>query len=245
MIRRKGPSTVLVLLLVFVALGDAQTKAETVTVPAANELTEGNSAIVVPFGSTLQRYQQVYDASEFPDPIGIVDMRFRPDDPFGLAFVDETITNIEIRLSTTASAVDALSTTFADNIGADETLVHSGPLTLSSSNVPLMFDIVIPFLTPFFYDPAEGNLLLEVKNFSGNLTFNDIGFWDASNDDSDSISRLLSVQANPNDLTGAQDTFGLVTQFGLIPEPNSALLFVIGSMLMLSSRRKKFLVRSS
>ncbi len=234
--RRKDPLAVLVLLLVFVAMGAPQTMADTVTLPAANESTEGNNANIVPFGSAPLRYQQVYDASEFPGPFFIVDMGFRPDGSFGKAFGDETITNIEIRLSTTASAVDALSTTFADNIGSDETLVHSGPLTLSSADVPLIFDIVIPFSTPFFYDPAEGNLLLEVKNFSGNLTFDELGFWDASVDQNDAVSRLVSVQADPNDITGSQDSLGLVTQFGLIPEPNSACLLVLGALLIMASR---------
>ena len=113
--------------------------------------------------------------------------------------------------------------------------MHSGPLTLSSANVPLIFDILIPFSTPFFYDPAEGNLLLEVKNFSGNLTSANLGLWDATFSFSDAVSRLKSSQS-ANDIIGAQDTLGLVTQFGLIPEPNSACLLGLGALLIVASR---------
>ena len=79
------------------------------------------------------------------------------------------MSNVSIFLMTTANGPDALSTNFADNEGIDKTLVHSGPLSLSSANIgsaggPKAFDIVINLTTAFLYNPALGNLLLEVQN---------------------------------------------------------------------------------
>ena len=45
------------------------------------------------------------------------------------------------------------------------------PLTISSAGSlqgnPSAFDITVPLTTPFHYDPAAGNLLLQVQNYSG------------------------------------------------------------------------------
>ena len=72
-------------------------------------------------------------------------------------------------MSTTAARANNLSATFADNVGASETVVFRGPITLSSRFVgppsgPKEFDIIIPLQTPFTYDPAAGNLLVEIRN---------------------------------------------------------------------------------
>ena len=53
--------------------------------------------------------------------------------------------------------------TFADNLGADNTLVFNGTLNWATGNLPgpgntRQFDIVFPCTTPFLYDPAAGNL---------------------------------------------------------------------------------------
>jgi cell wall-associated NlpC family hydrolase len=79
------------------------------------------------------------------------------------------MSSVQITLSTTSSGPNSLSSTFANNIGPDETLVYSGPLTLStnstsSNGTTADFDITIPLQTPFFYDPSKGNLLFDLKN---------------------------------------------------------------------------------
>jgi hypothetical protein len=87
-----------------------------------------------------------------------------------------------------------LSATFANNVGADDTVVFSGPLSLSSaftgpSAGPKDFDIVITLQTPFLYDPSAGNLLLDVRNFSGGTTIQ----FDAEASDSDPVSRTFTA----------------------------------------------------
>jgi hypothetical protein len=147
----------------------------------------GAASVVVPtsianadsqFGSGFlraanYRSQSVYGAVNFPSDIGLVitELRFRPDYFYGRAFT-ATISNIQINLSTTLRNPESLSSTFANNVGTDDTVVFSGSLTVSSQFIgpptgPKEFDIVVPLTTPFLYNPAAGHLLLEVRNFSG------------------------------------------------------------------------------
>jgi hypothetical protein len=99
--------------------------ADFVTFPGPNATAEGSQGQNFPFnaratsGMTSHRYQQVYAASEFltaGDHLLIMKIAFRPDArifgvprDFGMPF-STTITDIEIRLSTTPRAVDDLST---------------------------------------------------------------------------------------------------------------------------------------
>jgi hypothetical protein len=119
------------------------------------------------------RLQSVYGAVHFPSDIGllITELRFRPDRAAGFAFTT-TVASIQVNLSTTTREPDDLSATFASNVGFDDTVVFTGSLSLSSQftgpvNGPKAFDMVIPLIAPFLYNPAAGNLLVEFRNFSG------------------------------------------------------------------------------
>lgn len=75
---------------------------------------------------------------------------------------------MQVYASTTTRTLAQMSTRFSENIGADRTLVFDGTLTLSSENLPgpgntRQFDYAYPFTTPFLYDPAAGNLVLELR----------------------------------------------------------------------------------
>ena len=225
-----------------VTLGAVRTaQAETIVSPNNLATQEGDVNNIYPFGeSPSARNQQVFAASDFSSLAGpalITQIAFRPDATFGTPF-SVTIPNIEINLSTTSKKPDALSVTFADNIGSDNTVVFSGPLLLSSASTgpitgPKDFDIVINLQTPFLYNPALGNLLLDVKKFSGEL----LPPFDAQNSLGDSVSRRWISDVNsPTALRATDDTnpnnysnsIGLVTQFTLtsvtsVPEPSSAL----------------------
>lgn len=211
-------------------LGDLA-QASTVVVPGFDASTEGNGGNSYPFGSgfSSQRYQQVYGASAFSDGLlMITQIAFRPDATLGSAFT-ATLPNIQIDLSTTSAAVDLLSTTFANNVGANDTVVYSGSLTLSSAFTgpaggPKAFDIVINLTTPFLYNPAAGNLLLDVRNFAGGGG----GLLDRESSTSDAISRVYTENQGVNSPSvnpGEADTAGLVTQFTVtaVPEPATAL----------------------
>jgi hypothetical protein len=222
-----------------ITLGAVSTaQAGTVVAPNSQETTEGNFDNGFPFNIgffslSSQRYQQVYAASEFAsfsEPQNITQILFRPDAFFGSAF-SSTLPNIQINLSTTSKAPDRLSTAFADNIGNDDTVVFSGPLSLSSAFTgpaggPKDFDIVINLMTPFLYNPGAGNLLLDVRNFAGGVTT----FFDAQLQTGDSTSRGYTLGANDvNASTGSGDSLGLVTKFvttppsKAVPEPTSVM----------------------
>jgi len=83
-----------------------------------------------------------------------------------------TYSNVEIRMSTTEKTPETMSTRFANNIGADETLVYDGDIILSTEGAKGLkgFEYVIDFQNPFYYDPAEGDMVFEFKcsgGFSG------------------------------------------------------------------------------
>ncbi len=190
----------------------------TVVVPNANAGVDGNQANNYPFnittsGASNLRYQQVYANSQFGAvPSGgswITAVSFRPG---GLAFSNATLASIQIDLSTTPNGPDALNPIFANNDGADDKVVFNGPLTLSSgaTGSPRAFDIVIPLTTPFFYNPAAGNLLMDVRNADGGIT-SSMEEVSATND---SVSRLYN---SVGPAMGQSDSGGLVTQFSFTP----------------------------
>src|SRR5262249_34309748 len=115
----------------------ASTRAGTIVAPGALATTDGNTNNQYPFlidGG--MRYQQVYAASEFRSPgapVLISALAFRLDVTTAMPF-STTLSDVTIQLSTTGKAVDGLDTTFANNLGADASTVHTGSLMISSSN---------------------------------------------------------------------------------------------------------------
>ncbi|HEV3199216.1 MAG TPA: PEP-CTERM sorting domain-containing protein [Bryobacteraceae bacterium] len=206
-----------------------------VIVPNALAGVEGAGANTFPFDSiTAQRYQQVYAASQFSAGGLITQVAFRPDGPLGHAF-SVTIANVQIDLSTTLAAPDGLSSTFASNVGLDDRVVFSGPLSLSSSFAgpaggPKAFDIIVNLTTPFVYNPGSGNLLLDVRSFSGEPS-GMAGEFDSQFTLGDPISRAYGDIASPT--ASVMDSEGLVTEFTIIPEPGTLVLLAIGILLVL------------
>ncbi len=118
------------------------------------------------------RLQEVYSNSLFPSyPIVIHELRFRPDVTYAVGAFTGTLDSISFQLSTTTNAPGKLSTTFANNVGLDAQLVHSGRWTFSTAfdgpaAGPKAFDIRLPLQQPFRFDPSKGNLLLDYRNTS-------------------------------------------------------------------------------
>ncbi|HWY40412.1 MAG TPA: alkaline phosphatase family protein [Chthoniobacterales bacterium] len=197
-------------------------------VPNEWSTAQGDTGNLLPlFSAQPIRYQQVFDASQFSrlNPGGglINRIRFRGHGP-GVPFT-ATVPQLQVNLSTTSKTPDGLSSTFADNVGSDNTQVFSGPLqtAVTFTGGATNFEVVVNFTTPFFYNPAKGNLLLDIRNSQGAVEGppNDQEL-DGTSASGDSISRVYSygdVTAPTAGQTGGvdeKDTYGLITQFNAI-----------------------------
>jgi hypothetical protein len=173
-----------------------------------------------PLNVNSMRYQQVFDAAQFRNlrgPHQIITLVFRPDQTQGGRFL-EAIDDIQINLSITSRTSLNLSTVFAENVGANDQVVFPrGPLHLSSSFLgppfgAKFFDIFIPLSAPFVYDPARGNLLMDVRTYRTQAVITQL---DAHRANNDGVARVFSTDVNLS--VGRGDTVGLVTQFRAEP----------------------------
>ncbi len=111
----------------------------------------------------------IFDASQFgalSGPSFLTQFAYRPDRILGQS--GPRSLTLRIYASTTSRSVAGISTTFAENLGPDNTLVFDGTVNLTTGNLPgpgntRQFDYVFPFTTPFLYDPAAGNLVLDLQ----------------------------------------------------------------------------------
>lgn len=176
------------------------------------------------------RYQQVYSAAEFAarGPGVIARIAFRPDRLSGRQF-SETI-GIQVALSVSDATPDDMSLHFSDNLGTNTAIVYDGRLFLSSAltssnSGPKDFDISIDLQEPFYYDPSQGSLVLDIQNYSSDTRFPS---FDAELATDDTVSRAFATSVVAP--RGVRDSLGLVTQFTFeVPESASvALLALLG-----------------
>jgi hypothetical protein len=121
---------------------------------------------------------------------------------------------IQIYLGTTLSTSTSLSPTYSDNVIDGETLVYAGTLVPTASEAVAGFTITLSLLAPYFYQPSDGNLLLDIQNTGGAAMF---PYPVASSDDSYSVE-------------GTNPTGSVVPSAPLIelstPEPKSFVLLL-------------------
>jgi hypothetical protein len=82
------------------------------------------------------------------------------------------------------------------------------------------------------YDPAEGNLLLDIRIFARDPGVGSFDSLDAVRSDA-STSRLYADDVAAITAGVASADFGLVTQFTFVPEPSA---FAIAAGLLLAGR---------
>jgi hypothetical protein len=185
--------------------------AATVVVPNINTASPGPSNNAFPFNQGTMRYQQIYAANQLGGLTGVVTkIAFRVDESTGSAFNSNPM-DCEIRLCHTNAVPNAISTTFANNLGGDVTLVFDGFLTLSSAGNPNVFDIVCDISDVFIYNGTQ-NLLVEIKIFGPAITtqFDSAGTG-LGTGGTPFTDRLWAF--DPNALTGSTDgDDGYVTQ---------------------------------
>src|SRR5713101_197088 len=176
-------------------------------------------------GQTTE-YQQVYSSTAFSGTQTVDGLTFYFDNGGSTNVLPGTY---DIYLSTTTAMVNSLSGDPATNRGGDFTLVDV--FTGGVNSEPAF---TIGLTTPFSYNPANGNLLLEVRAFN-QPDIPDTGlnaFLQA--DESGAItSRAWSATYSPTLIT---DSIGLVTTFDTspvaTPEPGSIALLGLGSIAL-------------
>ena len=182
------------------------------------------------------RYQQLYVASRFAGPVWIDAMRFEnaasvaQGDPTGIV-----AGTYLVRLGVTPRAENALATSFDANVG--------GPLATFLSGAVAGGTLRLAG-TPFLFDPALGNLLLDVTVVA-QIPFSSLGL-DFSRSDADGTSRVFNTFPAPfAPSTVRQDAFGLAATFetrpaAVVPEPGAVVLVAtgIGALGIVRRRRR-------
>jgi hypothetical protein len=236
----------LLTLIWLLAACGASAQLTTVVVPNGLGNVEGSSSTSEPFTSSSFRLQMVFDASQFAGLGGgpgisnsVYGIAFRPD---GASTFDVLygFGGASVTLSTTLKGPDNLSPVFADNVGADAVTIYNGAISFGGGYIPgsnpQPFGQTIPATTPFYYDPARGNLLVDIRAGSGQVLFP--GALDAQFVGSDGVSRVCANTAGAT--AGTPDTLGLVTRFNIavIPEPATWLIGIVGLIVLTAFRRR-------
>lgn len=245
---------VTILVLAWILVNSAfLAQASSVFLPSGMQQTEGNSHVIDPFGaSEPSRVQQLYGASEFGAIGGsgalITEIRFRSDAEISFAGA-VIVPELEISMSTSLRVPSDLRPVWQDNIGSDETIVFpKGPIqftyTVDRTHVNSM-SVVIPLPKPFYYQPANGNLLLDIKV----LQKPQVGaglvrlVLDAEAGPS-RVTQYSIVIGSPFAINGSVAPYALITQFEFapVPEPGSLACVAIAMLGVAAIRngRKNF-----
>jgi hypothetical protein len=219
-----------VLVAALTALFVGSSLAQQVVIPNVNANQAGPSNQAYPWNQGDMRYQQVYAADQFGGLSGLITkFTYRVDEEWGYAFTSSPITS-EIRFSTTQAGPNNLSNVFAQNIGPDETLVWSGPITLQSAGNWQVFDINLDINDVYSYNPAAGNLLIDIKVFGSAVTCQfDAAGTGVGQGGTPWTDRVWALGVNSTTGSSNGDD-GMVTQF-TIPEPASALALLALALL--------------
>jgi hypothetical protein len=171
----------------FTVTGPLSSSSFNFTTTGSGTITTASGVLVVPGGWTNLtgtsnsiagqsnaniRFQQLMGPEQFGTGSFVINQIAFRTFP-GTGPLNLSIGNLAISLSTsplfpnTDNGRTLMSTTFINNVGPDNTLVFSGPKTVTSPGCagpsPCPFDVVIPLTTPFFYNSALGSLLVDFQ----------------------------------------------------------------------------------
>jgi hypothetical protein len=228
--------------LAIVAATCASASGEVIKVvsPSSAKNADGNSS-GTPTAGAPGRVQFLYLASDFAQLPAthrqIVAFNRRADGSQNQP-INWTYPDVEVWMSTTNRT--SLSPVFADNHGPNKTKVHDGSLTFpilttGPSGGPKDIADGPPLDTPFFYDPSQGNLLVEqayvVTGPSSPAPTLDLQLGAANR-------FLATAIGTPNSTSGGLNDFVPVLQFEFVPEPSTFVLAGVALVGVLACRRK-------
>jgi hypothetical protein len=152
-------SSLLLLAMAAAATGQGQ------VIPASLTGLHGLGTSAIPFGSAGPiRAQCIYDAAEtgVGAPVTILSLQFRADENRLLTAKSGIL--LQVEMSTTPFTNATFTGTFAANRGGDHRVVYNrkvfaAPLVPPATPGALVAPIVLD--SPYTYDPAQGNLLIE------------------------------------------------------------------------------------
>lgn len=145
-------------------------QSQTLVAPEGLASVEGGSNNGYPWnrGANSMRYMQIYDSSNLTaqganGPLLITRLRFRADSSAG-SWAGGTYSSLDVSMSTCPVDHLAASATFASNHGADLTTVHTGAFTINGgiSGSPGPWAVDLQLTQPFVYNPANGDLVVDV-----------------------------------------------------------------------------------
>jgi hypothetical protein len=169
------------------------------------------------------RYQQVYNQSLFtnldPRLIYLTSLSFSLTSTQLTSISAWAIPKMQVNLSTTSKTADHLSPVFSQNVGPDDTIVIGpGSYGFPGSPAPQ----VLLFGRPFRYNPALGNLLLDVRILDGSGPLDPVNSSPqlfALRSATDECSRVWSTNINATTADGV-DTIALLTTIQMSPVPS-------------------------
>ncbi len=142
----------------------------------------GNSSNSFPWGTSAAgfpglRVMTCYDSSNFTTaglttPIRITRLKWRANDSTS-SWTGGTFAQGAVSMATAAVDHTSITTSFAQNAGNDASTVYSGPVHFLAGagngigrSGPVVIDVSLT--TPFIYDPAAGDLIIDVDYPGGN-----------------------------------------------------------------------------
>lgn len=176
---------------------------------AATVIADGNGTALsadCTFGC-VTRYQQMYSAALFSGVNDISSLSFFvADDSPTSAFADSVY---QMSLSTAATSLDSMSSTFASNVGSDAAIFDV--ITLNGS---LAGGSAITFNGSFAYDASLGDLLVDIQHLSGARVSTNLSYNQGS-DTNGEYMRLYSFGGTTSGYSPA--AYGNLTSFAVAP----------------------------
>lgn len=236
-----GRATLITVLLLVSFSLPARAQVTSIYAPSEMLAIDNGNADIRPFEVGPARLQQVYDASTFsplvPSGGGYIRVIYFRLDPLLSGFlVASLVESMQVNMSTTAREPDGLSAVFSENTGLDSRITV-GPRSVVLFGGTFVYMVLDD---PFFYNPAQGNLLLDLQISKGIVPDEfpqpgDKAILDAFNVVGDSVSSVYGRDPFRLNMptTGQPSSLGIATEFIVtpVPEPTTLGLLTVGLVL--------------